>query len=71
MHIFVITKTLFFLFNFFLCRETANVEVLDDIPKLPALVNVSVYDTKPDHFLLICCNTIKWVQKTCKVYDPE
>ena len=37
----------------------------------PVLVDVSVYDTKPVHFLLICCNSIDWVQKTYQVYDPK
>ena len=45
--------------------------VLDGVPNLPGLVSVSVYDTKPDHFLLMCYNTIKWVQKTRQVYDPK
>ena len=45
--------------------------VLDVIPVLPGIFYVSAYDTKPVHLLSICCNTIKWIQKTRKVYDPE
>ena len=45
--------------------------MIDVIPNLQGLVAVSVYDIKPVHFLLMCCNTIKWVQKTWQVYDPE
>ena len=45
--------------------------VLDGVPNLPSIVAVSVYDTKPVHFLSICCDAIKWVHKTRQVYDPE
>ena len=38
---------------------------------LDGLVAVSVYETKPDHFLSMCCNAIKQVQKTHQVYEPE
>ena len=41
------------------------------VPKLPFLVSVSVYDTNPVHYLLVCCNTLKYVQKTLQVYDLE
>ena len=45
--------------------------VLDDVPNLTNIVAVLVYDTKPVHFLLMCCDTIKWVHKTCQFYDTE
>ena len=45
--------------------------VFDGIPDLTGLVDVSVYDTKPVHFPSMCCNAIKWVQKTRQVYDPK
>ena len=45
--------------------------VLYDFPNLPIFVAVSVYDTKPVHFLSMCCKAIKWVQKTRQVYEPE
>ena len=41
------------------------------IPNLSSLVSVSVYETKPVRVLSMCCNTIKWVQKTQQVYDPK
>ena len=45
--------------------------VLDGVPDLPGLFDVSVYDTNPVHFLPMCFNIIKWVQKIRQVYDPE
>ena len=33
--------------------------VLDGVPELPDIVAILVYDTKPVHFLLLCCNVIK------------
>ena len=44
-------------------------EVPDDIHDLPGLVAVSVYDTKPLHFLSMYCHTIKCVKKTRQLYD--
>ena len=44
---------------------------LDGVPDLSGLVAVSVYDTNTVHFLVVCCNAVKWVQKTRQVYDPE
>ena len=46
-------------------------EVLDGFPDLPGLGAMSVYDTNPVHFLFMCFNAIKWVQKTWQVYDPK
>ena len=48
-----------------------NSTLLDGMLGLPDLFDVLVYDTKPVNFILMCCNTIKWIQKTRKVYDPE
>ena len=45
--------------------------MLGGIPELTGLVAVLVYDTKPVCFILICCNAIKWVQKTRQLYDPK
>ena len=35
----------------------------------PDLVAVSVYDTKPVHFLSMACKEIKWIEKTRLVFD--
>ena len=43
--------------------------VIDGVPNLTGLVDVLVYDTNSVHFILMCCNGIKWVQKTRQVYD--
>ena len=45
--------------------------VLGGVSDLPGIVSVSVYDTKPVHFLSMCYNTIKWVEKTRQVRDTE
>ena len=50
---------------------TINTVVLDGVHDLSGIVYVSVYDTKPVHFLSICCNSIKWVQKNGKCMTPE
>ena len=61
----------FFLFTLYIFKGKLNTAVLDGIYDLPSIVAVPVYDTKPINFLLMCCNTIKWVQKTWQMYDPE
>ena len=38
---------------------------------LPGIVDFLVYDTKPVHFILMCCNSIQWVHKKRQVYDPK
>ena len=45
--------------------------VVDAIPDLPSLVYVLIYDTKPDYFHSMCFKSIRWVHKTCQVYDPK
>ena len=37
--------------------------------KCPSLISVSVYDTKPVHFLSMSAENIKWVEKKREVYD--
>ena len=37
--------------------------------KCPSLIAVSVYDTKPVHFLSMSAENIKWVEKKREVYD--
>ena len=44
---------------------------LDGFPDLHGLVSMSIYETNPVHCLLMCCNTIKWVQKKRQVHDPK
>ena len=46
-------------------------EVLDGIPDLHGFFSVLYNETKPVHFLLMCSNAIKWVQKTGLVYDSK
>ena len=40
---------------------------------LPNLLGIFAVldDTKPVHFLLMYCNTIKWFHKKLQVYDPK
>ena len=35
----------------------------------PDLVAVSVYDTKPVHFMSMTCEEIKWITKVRSIYD--
>ena len=35
------------------------------------MVAVSIYDTKPVHFLSMCCTEINWMEKTRKTWDKE
>ena len=37
----------------------------------PNLLAVSVYDTKPVHFLFAASDSIKWVEKQLDVFDWE
>ena len=48
---------------FFLFRGVLKATVLDGIPDMPGLVDMSVYDTNLVHFISMCCNTIKWIQE--------
>ena len=40
-------------------------------PACLVLLLCSIYDTKPIHFILIFCNTIKCVQKSRQFYNPD
>ena len=51
---FFITKSVYLSFICFL-RVTVKSMVLDGVPDLTGVVDVSVYDTKPVHFILMCC----------------
>jgi len=37
----------------------------------PDLLAVSVYDTKPVHFLSMACDSVKWIEKSRRVYDKS
>ena len=45
--------------------------VIDSVHDLPGIVSLSFNDTNPVHFLFMCFNLIKWVQKTRKMYGPK
>jgi hypothetical protein len=50
-------------------RGTVRAAELVGDPSCPSLIAVSVYDTKPVHFLTMCCQEIKWKEKTRKVFN--
>ena len=50
-------------------RNTVKAAVLKGDNECPNLVACSVYDTKPVHFISMCCESIKWIVKTRKIYD--
>ena len=54
-------------------KGTVKAAVLEDCPALAGcpLVAASVYDTKPVHFLSMCCDEIKWTEKTRSIWDKE
>ena len=52
-------------------RGTVKAAILKGDGDCPNLVAVSVYDTKPVHFLSMKCDSIKWVVKTKLVYCNE
>ena len=47
--------------------KLTGVDALDDCP----LLAVSVYDTKPVHFLTMCTNKVEWVTKRRLVWDAS
>jgi hypothetical protein len=49
-------------------RGTVKAAVLEGDESCPNLVAVSVYDTKPVHFLSMSCTSIQWIQKERKVH---
>jgi hypothetical protein len=50
-------------------RGTVKAAVLQGDRDCPSLVAVSVYDTKPVHFISMICDSIKWIAKDRQVYD--
>ena len=43
----------------------------EGVPLLPCLVAVSIYDTKPVHFLSMTCMSIVWIMKKRIIFDRE
>ena len=52
-------------------RGTVKAAVLKGDKECPDLVASSVYDTKPVHFLLMVCESLKWVVKEKDVYNVD
>ena len=52
-------------------RGTTRAAVLKGDSLCENLVAVSVYDTKPVHFLSMMCDNIKWVKKSRLIYDKK
>jgi hypothetical protein len=50
-------------------RGTVKAAVLKGDPDCPNLVAVSVYDTKPVHFIFMFCENIEWTVKKRQVYN--
>ena len=52
-------------------KGTVKTAVLENCSPLEScpLVAASVYDTKPVHFLSMCCEAIKWIEKTRQTWD--
>ena len=71
LHIFIITEIFYFSYIFWICGETVNAELLDGIPDPTSIIFLLVYDTNNVHFLWMCCDIIKRVQKTGHVYEPK
>ena len=54
-------------------KGTVKAAVLEGVPDMDhkKFVAVSIYDTKPVHFLSTCCKEIKWMEKTHKTWDKD
>ena len=50
-------------------RGTVKAAVLEGDADCPSLVAFSIYDTKPVHFLMMACTSIKWHEMEKLVYD--
>ena len=50
-------------------RGTVKAARLTGDPGCPDLLAVSVYDTKPVHFLSACAHSIKWREKKREVFE--
>ncbi len=52
-------------------RGMVKAAVLEGDESCRNLVAVSVYDTKPVHFLSMSCKSIEWIRKERKVWAPS
>ena len=52
-------------------RGTVKAAVIEGVPLFPFSFAVSVYDTKPVHFMLMTCMYIFCIRKTRMVFDWE
>ena len=52
-------------------RRTTKAAMLQGDTECPDLVDSSIYDTRPVHFLSMGCNSIKWVIKSKRVYSVD
>ena len=52
-------------------RGTVLAAELTGDPECPSLLAVSVYDTKPVHFLTMCADKIVWDENIRSVYDRQ
>ena len=52
-------------------RGTVKAAELKGDANCPNLCAVSVYDTKPVHFMTMAKDRIEWINKKCKVYNKD
>ena len=52
-------------------RGTVKAVVLKGDGECPVLIAISVYVTKPVHFLSMACEKIEWIVKERKVFNPN
>ncbi len=52
-------------------RGTVKVAVLRGDLKCPELLCVSVYDTKPVNFLSMSADSVRWIRKERKAFNPD
>ena len=50
-------------------RGTLKAAMLQGDPNCPDLVAMSVYDSKPVHFISMSCESIKWIEKKRQVWN--
>jgi len=52
-------------------RGTVKAAVLENDPKCPQLVSLSIYDNKPVHFISMIAESISWKENTRKVWNKH